>query len=115
MIYNNREFIERTVMTDNTGVASIPLNLSNGNWYIDTYYGGKTVTVNENTVTYSPALKTNMVSALTNDKKDTMMTNENNNYNSYSDEPYRVVLTDIDGLALADKVVNFEVYNDITG
>lgn len=115
MIYNNKEFIERTVMTDNTGVASIPLNLSNGNWYIDTYYGGKTVTVNENTVTYSPALKTNMVSALTNDKKDTMMTNENNNYNSYSDEPYRVVLTDIDGLALADKVVNFEVYNDITG
>lgn len=113
IIYNDTEYVERTAITDINGVASIPIYLTNGAWYIDSYYAGKKVINTDGSETYyAPAMNNNIIKSLINSKKDTVMTGENLIINDNDDEPYKVTLTDIDGLPLKDKIVKFIVCDE---
>ena len=110
IIYNNEEYIERSAVTNDSGFASIPVNITNGAWYIDSYYAGKT-TIDEfgqKTVIYNPVLVTNIIKNYTNEKKETMFAYENNNVISNpNDGLFNVILTDEDYVPLKDKPVEF--------
>lgn len=113
IIYNDTEYVERTATTDINGVASIPIYLTNGAWYIDTYYSGKKVINPDGSETYyAPAMNNNIIKSLVNTKKDTVMTGENVIINDNDDEPYKITLTDTDGLPLKDKIVKFIVCDE---
>lgn len=113
IIYNDNEYVKRTAITDINGVASIPIYLTDGAWYIDTYYAGKKVINTDGSETYyAPAMNNNIIKSLINSKKDTVMTGENLIINDNDDEPYKVTLTDIDGLPLKDKIVKFIVCDE---
>lgn len=113
IIYNNTEYIKRSVVTDVNGVASIPIYLTTGNWYIDTYYAGKNVINDGKDIYYAPALNTNVITSLINGKKDTHMTYDNIIINSNDDEPYKIVLYDANDMVLDNKLIKFIAYDEI--
>lgn len=107
ILYNNEEFVEREAITNGNGFATIPIYLTNGVWYIDSYYAGKEI-VNDNgtTTVYNPTKNTNTIKTLTNSKKDTYIGVSNYIYKEIDSEPFIVTLFDDDYVALESKPIH---------
>ena len=112
IIYNNEETIIRESYTNSNGFATIPIHLSNGVWYIDSYYEGKQVVDNEGTTTiYNPVINTNTIKTLPNLKKDTYLTSTNNIIKTENSDLYKVTLFDEDSVKLNAKPIHFIASN----
>ena len=99
ILYNNEEYIERQAMTNESGFASIPIYITNGAWYIDTYYAD-----DDN---YASNIVTKIIKSRTNEKKETKFTNPINTVINGTDEKFGITLIDGDNVPLEAKPVRF--------
>ena len=100
ILYNNEEYIERQATTNESGFASIPIYITNGAWYIDTYYDG----VESN---YNPNIVTKIIKSRTNEKKETKFVDAINTVINDVDEKFGVTIVDNDNVPLKAKPVRF--------